>query len=60
MMERGKLRRAYEQAHPGNPAVPTQSDRRPELAVSRVGSHLTPSGDGLTGWKPQCGMFSVQ
>lgn len=60
MMERGKLRRAYEQAHPGNPAVPAQSDRRSELAVSRAGSYLTSSGDGLMGWKPQCGMVSVQ
>lgn len=47
-MKAGKLRTAYEQAFPGNPAVPT-SDERPELVVSGVRGHLTPGGDGLMG-----------
>lgn len=48
-MKAGKLRGAYEQALPGNPAVPTMSDERPELVVSGVRGHLTPGGDGLMG-----------
>lgn len=49
MVETGKLRGPYEQVHPGNPAVLTVSDGRPELVVCGIRDRLTPSGDGLMG-----------